>query len=307
VPVAGSRYNPNRSVVIEGRPVRPEESVFALDITVTPGYFATLGIPIAEGRDVGRTDGGGAPLVAVVNRTMAQRYWAGRSPLGARLRLGDEASPDQWRTIVGVVGDVRNDDIDAPPLPQVYVPHAQRPERSMTFVLRPAGDPAALAAVLRAAVARVDPHEPLYDVATLEQIVREDLSDTRVLVSVLTAFALAALLLAAVGIGGVLAQLVSQRTPEIGIRMALGATASAVVAMILRQTLAAVGVGLAVGLGVAVALARLIATVLYRVSPLDVTTYAAVVLALLASALLAALVPAGRAAGIDPIIALRRS
>jgi predicted permease len=305
VPAAGSKYNPNRSLVIEGRPARDGESLFALDLTVAPGYFATLGIPLTGGRDFAAADRHDAPLVAIVNQTMARRHWGDRSPVGARLRLGDEDAPDRWRTVIGVAGDVRNDDIDAPPLPHVYVPHAQRPERSMTLIVRSAEDPLALAAPLRAAVSAVDPSLPLYDVATMEQIVREDLSGTRVLVVVLASFALSALLLAVIGIGGVLAQTVTQRVPEIGIRMALGATSIRVVALVLRQTLVSVGAGLALGLALAVALARLIGSILYGVAPLDPGTYAAAIAALLGSALVASVVPAARAARVDPLAALR--
>lgn len=305
VPVAGSRYNPNRSLIAEGRPADRDESLLAVDLTVMPGYFGTLGIAVEEGREFDSRDRAGAPLVALVSRAAARQYWAGRNPIGARLRLGDEPEPLQWRTVVGVVADVRNDDIDAPPLPHVYVPLAQRPERTLTIVARAAGDAAALTPVLRAAVAAADADVPLYDVATLERIVWEDLADTRVLVQVLTLFSASALLLAVVGIGGVLAQTVSQRVPEIGLRMALGATAAEVVTLVLRQTIASVLGGLVVGLVASAALARLISSVLYGVSPTDPRTYLLVIGTTAGAAVLAAVVPILRAVRVDPLSALR--
>jgi putative ABC transport system permease protein len=129
IPVAGSRFNPNRTVVIDGRPVEAEGGAFALDVSVAPDYFRTLGIPLVAGREFTDRDRAGAPLVVIVDRTFVRRYLGGGDAPGRRLRLGDEASAGAWRTIVGVAADVRNDDIDAPPVPHVYVPHAQRPER----------------------------------------------------------------------------------------------------------------------------------------------------------------------------------
>jgi putative ABC transport system permease protein len=305
VPTAGSRYNPNRTLVVEGLTVSGGEGVFALDLTVAPAFFPTLGIPLVEGRDFTSRDRAGAPLVAIVNRTMARKYWGGRSPVGGRLRLGDEPAAGAWRIVVGVVGDVRNDDIDEPPVPHVYVPLAQRPERSMTFVVRSRGDPSTIVPTLRAAVAGTAPDLPLYDVATLEEVVRMDLADSRTLVVTLALYACAALLLAAVGIGGVLAQTVSQRVPEIGIRIALGGSTAQVVWPLLRQALGGVGAGLLVGLGLATVIGRLISDVLFQVSPLDPVTGVAVVAALGASAAVAVLGPIRRAAHVDPVVALR--
>lgn len=305
VPAAGSRYNPNRSLVIEGRPRGPEEVAFAIDLTVMPGYFSTLGIPLLEGRDFTQRDRADAPLVVIVSRTTARKYFGERSPVGARLRLGDEPTPGAWRTVVGVVGDVRNDDIDAPPVPHVYVPLAQRPERSLTIVARTDRDPAALAAVVRSSLGAEDPTIPAYEVATMEQILEADLADTRAIVHALAFFALCALILAAVGIGSVLAQTVAQRVSEIGIRMALGATAPAVVALVARQTLAAVATGLILGSAAALALGRFLGSVLYQVEASDPATYAVVVAVVAAAAALAAVAPAARAARVDPVVVLK--
>ena len=306
VPAAGSRFNPNRSLAIEGRRNVPgTRTALAADLTVTPRHFATLGIPILEGRDFSDSDGARAPLVAIVSRTAVDRYWPGRSPLGARIRLGDEPSPSAWRTIVGVVGDVRNDDIDAPPLPHVYVPHRQRPEAAMTVVLRTQGDPLALVGALRAAVAAADPHQALFDVKTMERIFDEDLAGSRVLIQVMQFFAICALLLAAVGIYGVVAHAVARRTQEIGLRMALGASARSVAGLVLRQGLTPVGAGLVLGVAGALAISRVVASVLYQVSPTDPLTYVGVAALLALVATAACLVPARRAARVDPLEALR--
>jgi ABC-type antimicrobial peptide transport system permease subunit len=175
----------------------------------------------------------------------------------------------------------------------------------MTIVARADGEPAALTPVLRAAVAAEDADVPLYDVATMERIVWQDLADTRVLVQVLTLFSASALLLAVVGIAGVLAQTVSQRVPEIGLRMALGATATEVARLVLRQTLASVAGGLVLGLAASAALARLVTSVLYGVSPTDPRTYLLVVATFAGAAVLAAVVPTVRAVRVDPLTALR--
>jgi predicted permease len=307
VPASGSRFNPDRSISIQGRPVAGDETQFAADLTVTPGYLETLGIPLRAGRSLGPQDGEEAPLAVIVSETMVRRYFGGaqEKALGARIRLGDEASPGAWRTVVGIVGDVRNDDIDAPPLPQVYVPLAQRPSREMTIVLRTTDDPMAHVPEARAAVAALDADQPLYDVKSMAQILDEDLRDTVVLVAVLGIFAGIALLLAAVGIYGVVSHAVAQRTQELGVRMALGATSADVLRLVVRQGLVPVAGGLALGLTGSLGASRLLRGVLYGVAPTDPVTYAAVVVILAATALLACIAPARRAARVGPLTALR--
>lgn len=305
VPAAGSRYNPNRSLAIEGRPAARGETRSAADLTVTPGYLETLRIGLREGRLLASSDGADAPLVVVISDTTARRYWPHASPLGARIRLGDEASPSAWRTVVGIVGDVRNDDIDSPPVPHVYVPLAQRRSREMTIVLRTAGNPLDHVAAARTAVASADPNQPVYEVKSMDQILDEDLRESVVLIAMTALFAGVALLLAAIGIYGVVSHAVAQRTHEIGVRMALGAAVADVLRLVVRQAFTPVAVGLAIGIAFGLAASRLVASILYGVTPTDPLTYGSVILILAAVALLASVAPALRATGIDPLIALK--
>jgi putative ABC transport system permease protein len=305
LPFAGSRWNPNRGLVIEGQAVDgSDEGRWAVDYAVTPGLLETLRIPLRAGRNVTEADGPGAPLVAIVSETLARRFWAERSPLGARLRQGDEPE-GTWRTVVGVVGDIRNDDADQPPVPYLYMPLAQQPARTVTFTLRTASNPAAYAAQIRAAVASFDPEQPLYDIRTMRAVWEQDLHQTRVLIQVIGALSLVALGLAGLGVWGVAAQAVGQRTREIGLRMALGARAGQVSVMIARQVLAPIVLGLCVGLSAGLALAQGMRSILFQVTPTDPMTIVLTLAALLAVAVLATLGPALRAARLDPLTALR--
>lgn len=305
VPFAGSRFNPNRGLEIEGRaPATSDEGTWAVDYIVTPGLIETFGIRLREGRTFTNSDGAGAPLVAVVSQAMAQRYWPDRSALGARVRQGDEPA-GQWRTVVGVVGDVRNDDADAPPIPYLYVPLAQRPIRTMTLVLRTSGDPAAMAVPLRRAVAEIDPDQALYDVRTMEDVLEADLAGSRILIEIFGVFALIALGLAGVGVWAVAAQSVGQRTREIGVRVALGATAQQVTRLMAIEALFPLAIGLAIGLVAGLGVGRVMRSILFQVSPSDPLTIAGTIAALAAVGLGATLGPALRAARLDPLAALR--
>lgn len=305
VPFAGGRFNPNRNLVIEGQPAgQAEAGTFAVDYIVTPGYFEALRLPLREGRMFRASDGAGAPLVAIVSETLARRHWPGGSPLGARLRQGDEPE-GVWRTVIGVSADVRNDDADQPPLPYLYVPLAQQPQGSMALVLRTAGDPAGLVDPLRRALAEYDPNQAIWELRTMADVLDADLADTRLLIQLLGTFALIALGLAGLGIWGVVAQLVSQRTREIGVRVALGATTPQIVAMVMRHGLVPVLLGLAGGLAAGVGTARLLRGVLFQVAPGDPVTMAISSALLVLVAIAAVAGPAWRAARLDPIVALR--
>jgi predicted permease len=305
LPFAGGRWNPNRGLEIEGQALSlSEESRFAVDYVITPALLESLVVPLRAGRMFADSDGVDAPLVAIVNETMARRFWPARSPIGARLRRGDDP-PGQWRTVVGVVGDIRNDDADQPPLPNLYLPLAQETWRTMTFTLRAASNPAALAPGLRASIAEFDPNQPLYDVRTLRDVFDEDLRGTRILIQVMGALALVALGFAGLGIWGVAAESVGQRTREIGVRMALGASAASVGAMIAAQAVLPLVAGLAIGLLTGVGLGRLMRSILFQVSPHDPLTVVGTLTALALVALVATLGPAMRAARLDPVTALR--
>ena len=291
--------------VIEGRPPLPTEKVQDAEFfSVTPDYFDALGIPLVRGERLTERHRADVPDVAVVNEAMARRYWPGEDPVGKRLNIGDpEKTP--WITVIGVVRDARTDGLDKEPYPQMYVPSAQFPFRAMTFVARTAGDPAGVAPALRRELASIDRDLPLYNVRTMEQVLSDSISRRRFQMVLIAAFAGVGLLLAAVGIYGVISYGVAQRRHEIGVRMALGARAADILKLVVGRglwlTLAGVGVGL-VG---AFTLTRVMASLLYGVSAADPLTYVCVSLGLLGVALLACLIPARRATKVDPMVALR--
>jgi predicted permease len=305
LPFAGGRFNPNLGLEIEGYVPTDERGTWAVDYTVTPGYLETIKVPMVEGRSMADSDGPDAPRVAVINEAMARRYWPGRSPLGARLRIGTDAASATWRTIVGVVGNIRNDDADQPPVPYLYIPLAQGPLSSMSLALRTSGDPTALAEPLRRTLAAYDADQPVYEVRSMEQLLDEDLRGSRVLIQILELFAAVALGLAGIGIWGVVAHSVGQRTREIGLRMALGATRAQVLRTVVGQGLMPVVLGLTAGIVAALMAGRLMQRILFQVSPQDPMTLGLTALALTTVSLIAMLGPGLRAARMDPLRALR--
>jgi putative ABC transport system permease protein len=283
----------------------PEVVQDAVVYQATPEYFHTFGIPLIRGRLFEAADRAGNPPVGIVSQALARRYWPGRDPLGSRITFDDLSDSASWMTIVGVVGDVRQGGAVSPAYPQIYVPFAQLPDRSIVVSLRTGGTPTALAAPLRQALAGVDPNLAFSQVATMEQRVASTLARPRVNALLLAAFAATAMVLAALGIYGVIAYSVVQRTRELGIRIALGASSDVVLGMVMRQGLTPVLIGLAVGLGVAAFGSRVLRSLLYGVAATDVATYAAVAAFLTAVAAAASYVPARRAARSDPVTALR--
>jgi len=272
----------------------------------SPEYFHTFGLPLIRGRLFEAADRADRTPVAIVSQGLAQRYWPGRDPIGSRLTFDDPAdSAATWMTVVGVVGDVRQDGAVSPAYPQIYVPFAQLSNRSIVVALRTGRNPLALAAPLKQALAGVDPSLALSQVTTMEQRVAGTLARPRVNALLLAGFAATALVLAALGIYGVIAYSVVQRTRELGIRVALGASADAVLGIVMRQGLAPVMIGLAIGLGVAAVGSRVLRSLLYGVTATDLATYGAVAAFLGAVAAAASYVPARRAARSDPVQALR--
>ena len=307
LPFSGS--NTSDSFTIEGRPpVAKEEEPSTEYRVVTPRYFESMGIPLVSGRDVAWTDTKQAPNVVVINQAFARRHFAGESPLGHRLRLqGQERDP---LLIVGVVGDVRHIGLDEQPLPEAYVPFLQDPlsetyQRSMTIVARTQSDPGAVAASLRATVTSLDKSLPVFAFKPMTEYLRDSLARRRFNLILLTAFGVVALALAAVGIYGVISYGVTQRTHEIGIRMALGAEKGDVLLLVVRQGMIMALGGVAIGLLASLALTRLMETLLFDVSVTDPLTFAGIALLLTSVALLACFVPARRAAKVDPLVALR--
>jgi putative ABC transport system permease protein len=274
------------------------------DRVITPGYFDAMGVSLVSGRDLDAADGAGKPLVAVVNETLARQFFPEGDAVGKRIkRILDD---NEWRTIVGVVRDVRGFALEVQARPQVYHPHAQEPWSEMAIVLR--ADASALPS-LRSAVQRefkqLDAALPVANFRTMEQLVTNAVARPRFSTLLLGLFALTALLLTVVGLYGVVAYGVNQRTREIGIRLALGAQQANVLALVIRQGMQPAIVGLGIGLIGAFALMRLLASQLYEVKATDPLTFVMVALGLLLIAFAACYVPARRATRIDPMAALR--
>ncbi len=304
LPLGASNYGIGRAFIPDGRPLTVDESTNGSYATITGDYFRALQIPLLAGRVFEERDTESAPKVVVINEAAAKRHFGSiQGALGKRLTIWrDEKFP---REIVGVVGDTKVTTLDAESGAQMYVPHAQDASWGfMALVIRTAGDPSAFAPVLRREVQMMDKDQPVYNVRTMEDVVMNSIGTRRLSMQLFSIFAAAALLLAAVGIYGVMAYSVTQRTQEIGIRMALGAQGGDVLRMVVRQgmTLALIGIG--VGLAGALGLTRVLANLLFGVNATDPITFTAIALLLASVALLACYLPARRAAKLDPMKAL---
>lgn len=296
------RAAPTQSLSIDGRPDGDADRGSVERVVADPGLFATLGLPALRGRVIEQRDGADDLPVAVIGRAAADRYWPEGDPIGERIRLGER---DAWRTVVGVVADVRNADADRPPEPRVYVPLAQAPTSAMAFLVRTEGAPADLADAMRAAIWRLDPRQPVDDMRTMARIRIDDLAGDLAIIGLLACFALVAFVLSVAGVYSIVSYSVTQRTREIGIRMAVGARAGDVRRLVTRQGVRMVAGGAAIGLAAGLLLSRLISGMLYGISSLDPVTFVGVPMALLAVGLLAAAVPARRATRLDPALTLR--
>jgi putative ABC transport system permease protein len=274
---------------------------------VTPEYFSTMKIPLKRGRAFDARDDESSPEVVAINEEAARRYWPGVDPLGQQLHLGVRLAEARsgLKTIVAVVGDVRGRSLDATATPEVYVPYAQHQVDSLTIAVRTAGDPMAFVPVARADLASLDRDLPLAGVRTMDEVIGRSIAERRFTMLLLASFASVAVLLAAIGVYGVLAYLVSQRTQEIGVRLAIGATPADVVRLFVREGAGLTLIGVAAGLAGAVAVTRALSTLLFGVTTTDPITFAAVAGTLGIVALLASYVPARRAAKVDPMAALR--
>jgi putative ABC transport system permease protein len=291
---------------IEGRPVPPpgEQVEYPVEL-VSPGYFETLGVTLQSGRTFTAQDHSTAPPVVVINETLARVGWPGQDPLGRRIRGGGANSRAPWLTVVGVVRDLRRADLRREIRPELYLCMLQRPPRSQMLLVRTAGDPAAIVPAVRHEVQTINPQLPLFAVGTLQGQVDETLTSDRFGAVLLATFALVAVLLASVGIYGVTAHAVGQRTHEVGIRMALGASRRDVLRLILAQHLRPAIAGVVAGAAGALALSRSLRTLVYGVGVTDPLTYIAMAAVLLTVTLAACLVPSRRATKVDPLIALR--
>jgi predicted permease len=282
----------------------PEKLPRARTNTVDTAYFETMGIPLARGRVFTDHDTAGTPPVVIVSRKLAELHWPGVDPLGRQIRFPDQ-KPPIVAEIVGVVGDTKQYNLDETELGFVYAPQAQNPHIFNTLAVRTAGDPMQLAAAVRAAVWSVDPEQPVWKVRTQQSLVERAKGLPRFLAQLMGGYAALALLLAAVGLYGVTSYAVTQRTREIGLRMALGAEPADVLRVVLRRGFALAGLGLVLGLLGSLALGRVIATLLYATKPTDALTLVAVTAVLLAVAGVASYLPARRATRVDPTVALR--
>lgn len=298
-----------RPVFDRGRPLgfrietsRPEASELALVGSVAPQYFHTLGIPVRQGREFVEGDVPESTGVAVVNEALVARDFDGRSPLGQRVQIGGPTTP--WLEIVGVVGNIANPELGQPPVPQAYVAFTQRPERSLVLFVRTSA-PAPILASLRETMRTLDPDQPLYDAKTMEQVAWEELASNRIITGLFVALGLVALTLAAVGLYGLTAFLVAQRSREIGVRMALGASVPDVMRMVVSQGARLTLSGLALGLTLGLLLGRAMSSVLFGIKPWDPVTVTGTLGTLALAAVLAHWGPAHRAATINPIDALR--
>ena len=290
---------------VEGTPLtQGPDAPMTQQNVVSDGFFRTMAIPLTAGRDFNAFDRAGSEQVAIINDEFARREWPGQSPLGKRVKL--IGPPDILVTVVGVVGSVKQQTLGDAPAPQLYQPVAQASGTFTSFAVRTAGDAAALASALRAAVWRVDPDQPVWGIRPMESYVNQHVAQPRFTLVVTAVFALLALVLALVGVYGVMSYILVQRTREIGIRMALGARREQVVAMVLGRGARTVAAATVMGLAGAYAAANLLRTQLFEVKANDPLTFAIVPAVLAAAALAACYIPARRAARVDPVIALRQ-
>jgi putative ABC transport system permease protein len=310
-PLEGGNSN---GLVPEGRPLEIASAINSLMRVATPGYFETMRIELVRGRGFTAGDRKGTPLVMVINETLAREAFPGQDPTGKRIACcepGPNGEPN-WKEVIGVARDTRARGLDQEPMPEFYLPMLQAPaaawtwtDRTLTLAVRARADEPALMTPLRHAVAEVDPSLPLYNLGTMQGRVMDSLAQSRFSTLLLTAFGVIALILAAIGVYGVISYGVAQRTQEIGIRMALGARHGDVLALVVRHGAALAAVGLAVGLAAALALSGMLGSLLYQVSPTDPPTFALISLLITLVALVACLVPARRATKVDPMVALR--
>ena len=306
LPLLGGWQN---GFVAEGQAEPQPGQMPSTDVTrVTPDYFRAMGMSILKGRAFTAQDVANQPLVCIVDETMVQTYWPGQDPIGKWIRFG--SNPQNPRmTVVGVVGHVKNYGVDQESRVETYLPVMQNPVGTATFVIRTAGDAGAVSSAVRQALGSIDADVPLYGVRALDDILSDSRGQRRIAAQLLAAFSLLALVLAAVGIYGVMAYSVQQRTHEIGIRLALGAQKGDILKMIVGHGMILAGIGVVIGwfmaFGVSFSLSRAVTTLLFQVSHADPPTFASTPLLLTAVALLACYIPARRALRVDPMIALR--
>jgi putative ABC transport system permease protein len=290
------------SFSIEGR----ANQTYPVNYRVVNGeYFRAMRIPLVKGRFFAQGDSPSAPDAVIINQAMAKQFWPNQDAIGQRMRMGDRTANVPWLSIVGIVADVKEVDLTGQPKPVFYVPYLQNPQSSMAFVIRTATDPSNIVSAAREQILAMDPNQPLYDIRTMEQVFSASTASSRFNVLLLSFFAGIATVLALIGIYGVIAYSVNQRSHEIGIRMALGARRAQIINMIMGQAAILVLIGLGIGLLVASGLTRFLSSLLYDVKPFDPAVFLLVLIPLFVVALLASFLPVRRAIKVDSIAALR--
>jgi putative ABC transport system permease protein len=303
LPLGGSNWG--RSLTVEGFPVLSVGQAPMINhCVITPNYFRAMGIPVLAGRDFSDADARDSMRVTIIDERLAREYWPNESPLGKRVRFGPPESNEPWHTIVGVVGAVKHESLSLTQRKTVYLPHAQVTIDDMTLAVR-AANPENLTPVIRGQVKAMDPDLPIINVRTMTEVVSRSVWQPRLYAILFGVFAAVALALASIGIYGVMAYSVSERTREIGVRVALGAQRRDVLKLVVAQGMTLTLIGAGVGLGAALALTRLMQTLLFEVSATDPLTFAVLAALLSVVALLACYLPARRATKVDPMVALR--
>jgi predicted permease len=293
----------SRGVKVDGYIPRKGENPYSLYTHITPGYFQSMGIPILQGRDFSPTDDRNSPSVIIVNEAFVRRFWPGQNGVGKRASVNGGGPASE---IVGVVKDGKYFSLGESPTPFIYLPMTQEYQSNVTMVVRTKGDPGSMIASIRAELQSLDPHLPLYDVKTMTDHMSTTLLPARIAASVLMSFGILALALASVGVYGLMLNVVAQRTREVGIRIALGATRRDVLRLVVGQGMTLAVTGIAIGLMVTLGLTRFLASLLYGVSTTDPWILASVSVGLGTLAALASYLPARRAMKIDPTEALKR-
>jgi putative ABC transport system permease protein len=305
VPIANDASFAYLRFNVERRQGDVAEAPAAFYNAVSPDYFQAMMIPLLKGRGFSESDVRGSQNVAVVNSTLAKRFFGGGNAIGNRISVEDKPKEEDWITIVGIVGDTKPRELRSEPVAELYMPYSQQPERSMSLMIRYVEGGTGIAGAVRNEVLALDKDQPVYSIRTLDSVLSESVAVPRFRTLLLGIFAGVALILAGVGIYGVISYGVSQRTHEIGIRMALGAQATDVLKLVVKGGMMLALIGVAVGIAGALALTRLLTTLLFAVTPTDAVTFATVSVGLIVVALFACFIPARRATKVDPLVALR--
>jgi putative ABC transport system permease protein len=298
-------YGDIEPVSLQGKPLQPGEFLRANFESVNADYFRTIKTPLLDGRLIAETDGADQPPVVDISQSFAQRYFPGENPLGKFIKRGQPDSEQSWAKVVGTVADVKYNPLERQETPPVYVPYRQAPSSYTYLALKTAGDPTAFGFAVREAIDAVDPDQPIDEVWTLQKVISNQLLGLAYVAVMLSVLGMIALVLASIGVYGVMAYSVSERTHEIGVRLALGAQRRDVMRLVLTRGVMLTSIGLLIGLPLSIALAQLVAGIIFGVSAGDLTTFVGVTLLLCAITMLACYIPARRAMSVDPIVALR--